>query len=129
MSLAVFSETLIAPAVTGTWGRTSFPDVVTIQGREFRRAGWKMSYPNVVEQYRETVPRFSQHLKVYADGHWAIDHIDDENPDMGRAVAHFFRDYAPGKAVHAAWSIFGLSAGVYALSKMFQTKRNPRWQR
>lgn len=124
-----FAETPILPPVTGTWGRTSFPDVVTIQGREFRRAVWKQSFPDVVEQYRETVPRFSQHLKVYADGHWAIEHIDDDNPDMGRAVAHFFHDYAPGKALNAAWSILGLSAGVYTLSKMFQAKRSLRWQR
>jgi hypothetical protein len=62
-------------------------------GTTFRRAGWKQDYPGVVEQYREERATESMHLKVFADGTWTVDHVDDYNPDLQLPLQHFFADY------------------------------------
>jgi len=45
-----------------------------------------------VQQYREARRTESMHLKVYGDGTWGIDHIDDYNPDY-LPVQHLLADY------------------------------------
>lgn len=122
MPLELLAEVVIADPPTGVWPHRDFPDEVQINGRTFRYAQWQKPYPGVVAQYREPVPRFSQHLKVRRDGTWIIDHVDEYNPDMGYATLHFFTDYQPGKAAWAVYSIFGISSVLFALYALASRK-------
>jgi hypothetical protein len=91
--------TKIDPPITGFWTINGLPEVVIVARRRFRRAVLKQEYPHVVAQYREDVERQSRHLKVFGNGVWIIDHIDDDNPDRGRAIPHFFNDHPLGPIV------------------------------
>lgn len=91
------------------WPLPNFPDEIWLGDRLFRKAQWRQEYAGVVEQYREAVARNSAHMKVYANGVWVIDHIDEDNPDMGRPVEHFFNDHPVGKTVKVV-GIFALAA-------------------
>lgn len=85
--------------VTGLWPWSHYPDVITWERRELRKAKLKQPYEGVVEQYRETVETDSHHLKVKDDGTWVVDHTDDANPDMDRVAEHFFRDVPLGQGI------------------------------
>jgi hypothetical protein len=84
----------LAEPLRGTWELSTFPELVTLLGRTFRRASWAAPYPGVIAQYREDVDRVSLHLMVHADKTWIIDHTDDANPDRGLVLEHTFRDVA-----------------------------------
>jgi hypothetical protein len=101
--------TKLDPPVTGFWNLNGFPEVVFIRNRRFRRALLKQDYPRVVAQYREDVERKSRHLKVYESGVWAIDHVDDDNPDRGRALPHFFNDHPLGPIVALGLLVGGIA--------------------
>lgn len=119
LELAALSETPLRRPLAGRWQPAGFPDVVEVAQRPFRRAGaWQRPYPGVVAQYRETVPRHAMHLKVFADGTWTVDHLDDDNPDMGRAVAHFFHDHPAGKTLSVLGSLLGFGALAYVAASM-----------
>ncbi len=105
-------ETWLPQPITGWWTLPDYPDVVNAAGRRFRRARWKQDYDGVVEQYREEVAQNSMHLKVYEDGRWVIDHVDEDNPDMGREVPHFFNDHPLGQFLKAAGAVVGVVACV-----------------
>ena len=101
----------------GTWTLPDFPDEIWLGDRLFRKAQWRQPYDGVVEQYREAVARNSAHLKVFANGVWEIDHIDEDNPDMGRPIEHFFNDHPLGKAIKVV-GIFALAfAAVGAVAR------------
>lgn len=89
----------IKPPIRGYWNYSDFPDVVWLDGDAFRKAAIKQSYEGVIEQYREDVVQNSRHLKVLADWTWCIDHIDEDNPDRGRPIQHFFNDHPLGFVV------------------------------
>jgi hypothetical protein len=89
-------------------------------GARFNKARWKAPYDGVVEQYREAVPQNSMHLKVRADGTWILDHIDNDNPDMGREVQHFINDHPVGQFIKGAATVAAvgfLAVGVASLFK------------
>lgn len=96
----------------GHWNLPDFPDEVWLGDRLFRKAQWRQSYDGVLEQYREAVAQNSAHMKVYANGVWEIDHIDEDNPDMGRPVEHFFNDHPLGKFLKAAATVVVIGAGA-----------------
>lgn len=81
----------------GDWPFDDFPPVVEIDGQIFVKTIRKQPYSNVVEQYRQEVPRNSAHMLVLDDGHWIIDHVDEYNPDMGFPVRHFMIDHSAGR--------------------------------
>jgi hypothetical protein len=106
--------------IHGSWSLSSFPELVTLLGRTFRRATWAAPRPDVVAQYREDVDHNSMHLLVHGDGTWIIDHTDDANPDHGLVLEHTFRDVAQttvgGLALVAA--LFLTTIGLsYALTR------------
>ena len=105
-------ELSLAPPLSGTWSLPDFPEQVIVEGRSFRRASWRQSYKGVVEQYREERAQESMHLMVYSDGRWVVDHVDDDNPDRGRAISHFFNDHPAGKMIKSAAPIVGLGVGL-----------------
>jgi len=107
------TEPIRIQPMSGQWPTASFPEVVELAGRTFRRARWKQGYVGVVEQYREDVATDSAHLKVYEDGRWTIDHIDKFNPDKGREVRHFFSDHPAGKLMLTAGTVAGVAACAY----------------
>jgi hypothetical protein len=117
-------ETVLQQPITGWWQWAGHPEVIRVHGRQFRRANWKQDYPDVVEQYRETTPQNSMHLKVLANGTYVIDHIDEDNPDMGRPVPHFFNDHPLGRflkgAAIAGGLVGGLTMCVVGLVKVFE---------
>ncbi|MCW8134441.1 MAG: hypothetical protein KIT75_02080 [Planctomycetota bacterium] len=101
-------ESNLPVPLSGYWPLNSYPDEVLVNGRLFRKAQWRQPYDGVVEQYREAVARNSAHMKVYANGVWVIDHIDEDNPDMGRPIEHFLNDHPVGKTVKVV--------GIFALA-------------
>lgn len=60
----------------------SFPELVQLGGRIYRRSGWGIPYAHTVAQYREDVPERSRHLHVLEDGNYIVDHLDEANPDF-----------------------------------------------
>lgn len=92
----------LATVLEGPWTLPNFPERIVLHGRSFRRAGWRQSYDGVVEQYREESVRNSMHLKVFTGGRWIVDHVDEDNPDLGRPLQHFFNDHPVGKFVKVA---------------------------
>lgn len=105
----------VSPALTGQWTLPDFPERVMVNGRSFRKAWWRQAYDGVVEQYREETPTNSMHLKVYADRRWTVDHIDEDNPDLGRPVEHFFSDHPVGKFIKVAAPIAAVGVGLVVL--------------
>ena len=105
-------ETWFHTPITGWWGINGYPDTVHFDGRLFRKARWKDTYPGVAEQYREAVVRDSMHLKVYANGQWVIDHVDQDNPDMGRPIEHFFNDHPFGKFLKGAAAVAAVGLAI-----------------
>ncbi|MBX3461045.1 MAG: hypothetical protein KF696_13950 [Planctomycetes bacterium] len=101
-------ETNMSEPMRGTWTLPDFPDEIWLGDRLFRKAQWRQPYDGVVEQYREAVARNSAHMKVYANGLWVIDHVDEDNPDLGRPIEHFFNDHPLGKAIKVV--------GIFALA-------------
>lgn len=97
--------TVIAPPITGYWNLNDYPPSVRVNGRVFSKAVFEQTYDGVVAQYREDVERNSQHLKVFANGTWRIDHVDDNNPDRGRPIQHFFSDHPLGGVVAVGLAI------------------------
>lgn len=106
-------ELVLHPALAGVWPFPDFPERVSLavlpgaSPRAFAKARWRQGYPGVIEQYREETPTASMHLMVYGmpEGgmrSWKVDHLDDDNPDMGRPIQHFFADHPLGKAFVAA---------------------------
>lgn len=81
------------------WNLPNFPDRVRVDGRIFKRAGWKQPYPGVIAQYRADQPFNSEHLFVYSDRTFAIDHVDRFNPDHGYPIEHFLVDHPVGQVV------------------------------
>lgn len=79
-----------------------FPERLAFQGRVFRRARWRRVIAGVSAQYRQEVAQNSAHLMICTDGRWVIDHIDQDNPDMGRELPHFLNDTGIGRAVKVA---------------------------
>lgn len=106
--------TPIDPPTWGWWPYNGFPDVANVGGRRYRKAVLKQAYDGVVEQYREDVDRKSRHLKVHKNGTFSIDHIDDDNPDRGRPVQHFFSD-------HPLAGIVGLGLAIGAVVLLART--------
>lgn len=112
-------KVVLSLPVGGYWMLADFPDEVLVGGVRFRKAVWRQPYDDVVEQYREAAARDSAHLKVFADGTWVIDHVDADNPDMGRPVEHFFNDHPLGKllkvvapAAVAGLLVYGLATAL-----------------
>jgi hypothetical protein len=84
----------------------SFPAVVTIEGREYRRAD-RLAEPRagVVAQYRENRRRWSRHLFVVDEGRsYRIEHVDAWNPQAGpfAAALHFLVDHPLGRRIRGA---------------------------
>jgi len=98
--------------ITGWWTLPDFPDRVRVGHRLFRRACWQRPYDGVVEQYREELAQNSMRLTVYPDGRWVIDHVDEDHPDLGRKVPHFFNDHPVGKFLKVAGAVAGVAACV-----------------
>lgn len=109
--------TYITPPITGYWNLRHLPEVVQLDGAIFRKAVLKQSYDGVIEQYREDVVKNSRHLKVFADGTWHIDHVDDDNPDRGRPIQHFFNDHPLGPLVGAGLLFVGSVVAVRAVTR------------
>lgn len=122
-STVTTGELPLAPALEGWWTLPNFPERVWIDGRLFRRADWRQPYERVVEQYREDVPRDSMHLKVYSSGRWIVDHIDQDNPDLGRPLEHFFNDHPVGKTLKAAAPLIALAVVGVAISHIAERSR------
>jgi|GEM_PF-1947220 len=101
-------ESNLPERLSGHWPLNSFPDEVLVSGRLFRKAQWRQPYDGVVEQYREAALQNSAHMKVYGNGVWVIDHVDEDNPDLGRPIEHFFNDHPLGKAIKVV--------GIFALA-------------
>ncbi len=108
----------LAEPLHGTWALASFPELVTLLGRTFRRASWAAPRPDVVAQYREDIDHQSMHLLVHGDGSWVIDHTDDANPDHGLVLEHTFRDVAQ-TTVGGLALVVGLFAVTVGLSYAF----------
>ena len=86
-----------AEPFTGLWPHADYPEVVSMRGRTFRRAGgWKWNRAGVVAQYREDKPSESMHLFVLEDGTFRGDHIDEVNPNFGNALGHLWNDVVKG---------------------------------
>lgn len=105
-------ESRLPVPVSDNWPLPNFPDEIWLGDRLFRKAQWQQDYVGVVEQYREAVARNSAHMKVYANGVWVIDHIDEDNPDMGRPVEHFFNDHPLGQFLKVVGSVALVVGGV-----------------
>ncbi|MBZ0235614.1 MAG: hypothetical protein K8M05_25010 [Deltaproteobacteria bacterium] len=75
--------------------------------RTFDRAVWQAAKPGIVLQYRERSCPASDHLYVYADGTWAIDHRDQANPDppCNRPLEHLARDVEGGGVLLVAAAV------------------------
>lgn len=111
----------LAQPIAGWWTLQEFPERVAAGGRTFRLARWKQGYPGVVEQYREEVERYSMHMKVYANGYWVIDHIDEDNPDLGRELPHFFNDHPVGKAAKWVGTGAAVVGGMIVLAHLAES--------
>lgn len=112
--------------IVDAWGRLHYPDDITVNGRPYRKAGWREEKAGVIEQYREAVKVNSHHLHVLADGTWLIDHTDDVNPDMGDATAparHFFADHPVGKGLLLAGAVVGACALFTTIAGAFGSGR------
>ena len=107
-------ESNLSKPLSGYWSLPSFPDEILLGDRLFRKAKWRQEYEGVIEQYREAVVQDSGHMKVYANGVWEIDHVDEDNPDMGRPVEHFFNDHPVGKAIKVV-GVFALAAAAVGI--------------
>ena len=96
-------EIPIIPHIRGDWALTMcpYPRFINYAGRSYELARWRWPYKDVVAQYREMVPFNARHLKVFADGTFVIDHLDEANPDRGQLVRHFFKDTKVGKFIKA----------------------------
>lgn len=88
------------------------PDTIEHEGALYRRSRWRRSYPGVVEQYREAVPRDSRHLFVMEDGSRVVAHVDRFNPDMGSPLSHFLADHPLGRAVVVVLGLRALAGGA-----------------
>lgn len=108
---------LIDPPHWGWWPYNEFPEVVNVGGRRYRKAILKQAYDDVVEQYREDVEKNSRHLKVHGNGTFSIDHIDEDNPDRGRPVQHFFNDHPLGALAALGLLVGAVVVSARALSK------------
>ena len=82
----------VTPPKTGKWTFKTFPDVVTVNGKKFKKALWQFPRSNVIAQYREDVLHDSTHLFVMKDGTFLIDHVDESNPDKGLVMEHLVND-------------------------------------
>ena len=103
----------VSPALTGPWTLPNFPERVIVNGRSFRKAWWQQPYDGVLEQYREEQARNSMHLKVRSDGTWTVDHIDEDNPDLGRPIEHFFSDHPVGKFLKVALPVAAVGTALF----------------
>ena len=108
----------LAPVLEGPWTLPNFPERIVLLGRSFRRAGWRQPYEGVVEQYREENVRNSMHLKIFSDGRWVVDHIDEDNPDLGRPIEHFFNDHPVGRFAKAAAPLCAVAVGILVLARI-----------
>lgn len=77
-----------AAPFTGYWNRRDFPDVVRVDGR-----------------------------MVHDDWTWSIDHLDEDNPDRGRHVQHFFNDHPLGGIAALALLTVGGVLAVRAIAR------------
>lgn len=78
--------------LTGHWPYANLPAEVHLDGRLFRKARLSVQKTGVVGQYREAVPENSMHLYVMYDGTYLVTHLDEANPDMGKALMHLLKD-------------------------------------
>jgi hypothetical protein len=76
----------------GPWPYTTLPAQVRLNGKLFKKARFSTMKTGVVGQYREAVSTNSMHLYVMANGTYLVTHLDEANPDMGRALEHLFKD-------------------------------------
>jgi hypothetical protein len=80
----------------GRWALRGYPARVVWRGRVFARSRtWAFPYSGVVAQYREERDSYSRHMFVYADGRVVVDHLDEANPERGRALDHAVKDVVP----------------------------------
>lgn len=100
--------------MSGWWPFRGFPESISVHGVTFEKAKWEQGYHGVIAQYREARARGSRHLFVYEDGQWAIDHVDQYNPDRGYPVEHFLVDHPVGQALTVVLGL-GLVVGAGAL--------------
>jgi hypothetical protein len=108
----------VEPHVSGSWAFQGLPHQVSLNGRTFNRARIASPfYSGVVGQYREAVPWNAQHLMVFGNGMYVVDHVDEANPDYGHLVAHALLDVGEYVAVGSAvlGLALGLVVGLYAL--------------
>jgi hypothetical protein len=101
----------VEPHVYGQWPFEGFPEQVVLNGRTFNLAKWSWPlYSGVQQQYREAVPTNSQHLMIYDDLSYDVQHMDEINPDAGNPLQHAVVD-APG-ATSAAMAALGFALGL-----------------
>jgi hypothetical protein len=82
----------LSKPMVGKWPYETLPKEVTIDGKLFKKARLSVQKTGVVGQYREDVPTNSVHLYVLYDGTYLATHVDEANPDMGRAIEHLLKD-------------------------------------
>jgi hypothetical protein len=119
----MLGEYWLEQPLVGRWALPNFPESVRVGRAIFRKAVWQQPYEGVVVQYRQDVERNSAHLKVYADGTFRVDHVDEDNPDHGRPVQHFFNDHPVGKAMkaHPVLTVWGTLALMFAVAQALRS--------
>jgi hypothetical protein len=75
-----FGRIPVEPHLYGAWPFTGFPQQVSINGVTYVKARYRLPMSGVVEQYRENVATNAQHLCVYRDGSFLVNHRDEVNP-------------------------------------------------
>lgn len=107
----------IDPPITGFWNIQGYPDSVCVDGSLFRKAVMQQPYDGVVAQYREDVAQNSRHMKVMSDRTWRIDHVDEDNPDRGRWLEHFFNDHPLGALAALGLCVVGGAVLLRAIAR------------
>lgn len=118
----------ITPPITGSWPFDYFPETVELNGtRTFRKITWAWPfYSGVVEQYRETIDYDAMHLKVYRDGSFVIDHVDEANPSA-HPFEHAVLDVPLATTIVCGLAGFGLGlVGGLLLMGQSYGQENPR---
>ena len=114
----------VEPHVYGQWPFQGFPRQITLgepdgSTHTFAIAQWASPfYSGVVQQYRETVPTNAQHLMIFRDGSFLIDHVDEANPDQGLVLQHAVLDV--GAPLAAGLAVLGFGAGLVGGLYFFQ---------
>jgi hypothetical protein len=109
----------LIPPVSGQWALPTFPSELVLDGISFKKARWRAPSEAVVAQYRQDVPVDSAHLKVFRDGSWAIDHLDEINPDWSasKPLVHLIADHPAGRLA-TAYSYISLAHAMGLFSAL-----------